>query len=312
MEPAVSVCIPARRNNPWFCQAVRSALEQSFGDLEVIISDDSGGSLREAVQTMTDPRVRYLVNDVPLGLARNHVAALDAATGRYVAFLHDDDEWHHDHLRLASAVLERNPDVGLVLSGCDEVDEAGALLRRRPTTMRPGQQEDALAELLGDDVMLMLPSAAVFRRTALEANARPWPDVPAADMTMFVDVAAAGWRVFYVDRALVRYRVHPSQVGSDQLVHRDAVVRVWQSYAFGSHSHEQLRRRRLAVDLLARAGELLKRGDTVAARRDLASARALHRRAGFTRAVVLATLTCAPRLAAPAGRVWEKFKALSP
>lgn len=311
MEPVVSVCMPARRDNPWFRQAVHSALEQSFGELEVIVSDDSGGSLGETVHAITDPRMRYLVNDVPLGLARNHVAALDAATGRYIAFLHDDDEWHHDHLRQAVAVLEREPAVGLVLSGCDEIDEAGALLRRRATSMRPGQQHDALAELLADDCMLMLPSAAVFRRTALEANARPWPDVPAADMTMFVDVAAAGWRLFYMDRALVRYRVHPAQVGSDQLVHRDAVVRVWQSYVFGSRSHERLRQRRLARDLLARGGELLSRGDTEAARRDLAAASALDPSASIPRALVLEALVHAPWLTAPAKRLWDRLKVRS-
>lgn len=305
-QPLVSVCMPARRDTGWFRSALDSALSQHNILLEVVVSDDSpGGVLRAIVQDIADPRVRYVPHPRPLGFALNHVAAIEHSSGEFIAFLHDDDEWDPHHLQHALAIFQEHPSVGLVLSGCDEIDAAGTWLRRRSTTMQPGVQKDALAQFLDDDVMLMLPSAAVFRRTALEANPRPWPDLPAADMTMFIDVARAGWDVFYVDRVLMRYRRHDAQVAGDQLVHRDAVVRIWAGYSFVSRRHERLRRRRVARDLLARAGELLRRGDVAGACSDLAAAGRTCWHAGLARALALRLLTVIPQLTMAADAVWK-------
>ncbi|HSS98137.1 MAG TPA: glycosyltransferase, partial [Terriglobales bacterium] len=41
-RPKVSVCMPAHRNSAWFQQALRSALDQSMSDFEIVITDDSG------------------------------------------------------------------------------------------------------------------------------------------------------------------------------------------------------------------------------------------------------------------------------
>lgn len=313
MGPTVSVCMPASRDRAWFRAALRSVLRQTHRDLEVVVSDDSGGELRAAVDDAADPRVRYVSQPGRLGLAGNHVAALEASLGRYTAFLHDDDEWLPDHLAQAVAVLDADPTIATVLSACEEVDETGALLRRRPTPLRVGRQADPLGLLLRDDFGLMLPSAAVFRRSALDAdNPRPWLSVPAADMSMFIDLAAAGWGMHYTGKATMRYRIHSAQVGSDQLVHRDAVVQVWSRYAFADPGHERLRRRRLARDLIARAGVLVRRRDDTAAHTDLDAARAVDRWAGLPRATVLRALVSHPRLIPVAETLWDRVSPPTP
>lgn len=304
MPPSVSVCMPACRDHAWFRAALRGVLEQSYDDLEVIVSDDSGGGLRAAADEAGDSRIRYLAHSSRLGLAGNHQAAIDASRGQYVAFLHDDDEWDRDHLRRAVAVLDREPDVGVVISACDDIDEHGARLRRRATAMRAGTQKDALSVFLHENFTLMLPSVSVFRKAALDAaNRRPWPDVQSADGTMFIDVAACGWLVHYTGHASVRYRVHTSQLSSEQLGLRDSNVKVWSGYAFPDHGHEQLRRRRLAKDLIARAGELVRRGELLPARQDLDAARQLSPWAGLRRAIVLRVLVRHPRLTPAAERL---------
>ena len=306
-KPKVSVCMPASRNIPWFQQALRSVLDQSLRDIEIVITDDSGGELSSVVDSFADPRIRYCPNSTRLGFSGNHCRAIELTTGDYVAFLHDDDEWEADYLANASEILETNPEVGLVLCGAQEVDGHDNVIGLRPPRMHPGLQPDPLGCFLRPDFMMMLPSVALFRRAALGTNKRPWPDVVAADMTMFIDVARGHWGVYYVARPLVRYRIHDHQIGSDGLVHRHAVVTVWSGYKFSENHLELQRKKALAQSLIARAGAWLRRGNLQAARQDLIAARHTRAKTSRLRRLALRTATVAPFLLPPLLKLRERL-----
>jgi glycosyltransferase involved in cell wall biosynthesis len=287
--------MPASRPSAYFDEALASALAQSYDHLEVIITDDSGGSLRAAAASSNDPRVRYTANPYQLGLAGNHSKAVDQSRGRYVAFLHDDDVWHPRHIQHAVHILETHDDVGYVLSGADEIAADGTFRRRRPTSLAPGDQADPLAHILTEHFLLAVPSVGVWRRAALDATPRPWPDLITGDLAAFIDPILAGWRVHYTGDALVRYRVHEGQIGSQrQFAHRDGLVKVWDSYRFANAHHEELRRRVLARWLLARAGSHLKAGRQRAARHDVVAAFREAPMAGLLRSIVLIGISFTP------------------
>ena len=75
----VSVCMPAHRDSAAFRRALQSVLGQDHRDIEVIVSDDSGGDLEPCVREADDARIRYFANPRPLGFARNHTTTLDRA-----------------------------------------------------------------------------------------------------------------------------------------------------------------------------------------------------------------------------------------
>lgn len=300
IRPKVSVCMPASRNTPWFRQALFSVMAQSLSEIEILITDDSGGDLAEVVDAPGDSRIRYFPNVTRLGFAGNHCRCLDLATGDYVALLHDDDAWEADYLSQAAAVLDEHPEVGLVLCGAMEIDAHNLPLGVRPARMEPGIQKDALGVFLLPEFMMMLPSLALFRRTALETNRRPWPDVNAADVTLFVDVAGSNWKVFYLEKPLVRYRIHDQQISTDDFAHRNALVTVWSGYRFSEERFEIQRKKRLCKALIGRAGTLLRRQDYRGARRDLAEARRISpESARRPRWWLLRAITAAPFIAGP-------------
>lgn len=295
-KPKVSVCMPVHRNSKWFQQALRSALGQSMSNCEIVITDDSGGGLREVANSFSDPRIRYYPNTRRLGFAGNHCRAIDLTRGDYVAFLHDDDQWEVDYLTKATGVLDKNPEVGLVFCGAVEMDENDNLLGMRPARMEAGVQADPMVTFLSSGFMMMLPSLALFRRTALNSNPRPWPDVIAADSTMFIDVARANWKIHYVPQPLVRYRVHSQQIGTDDLAHRHALVTVWKSYTFEEERLELLRKQILAQSLVARAGAFVKRNRFADARHDLSEAKQIDSRVVNFRWWTLRSITTTPFL----------------
>src|SRR5579863_3065707 len=94
MNNSVSVVIPTRNRPELVVRAVVSALGQSRPVKEVIaIVDGPDPETVGALESLADSRIEVIVLPESRGAnnARNHGAAL--ATGEWIAFLDDDDEW---------------------------------------------------------------------------------------------------------------------------------------------------------------------------------------------------------------------------
>jgi len=94
--PAVSVVTPAYRAAAIIGPTIESALAQTRPDLEVLVVDDCSPDGTVAVveaYARTDPRVRCLRHAANRGPGAARTTALEAARGRYVAFLDSDDLW---------------------------------------------------------------------------------------------------------------------------------------------------------------------------------------------------------------------------
>lgn len=97
--PEVSVIVPTYLRPDLVTQAVGSALQQTFEDIEVlVVVDGRDDATCRALEALGDPRIRVLVPERNLGNAgaRNHGIA--AARGRWVALLDDDDLWYPEKL----------------------------------------------------------------------------------------------------------------------------------------------------------------------------------------------------------------------
>lgn len=107
--PLFSVVIPTYDRPGLLREAVASVLAQTVGELECLVVDDAGPA---RVEGFSDPRVRVIVRDANGGEPAARNTGLDAARGRYLAFLDDDDVYTADRLEIALGALSRAP-VGL-------------------------------------------------------------------------------------------------------------------------------------------------------------------------------------------------------
>jgi glycosyltransferase involved in cell wall biosynthesis len=90
--PAVSLCMPTWNGASYVADALRSAIAQTFRDLELLVVDDGStdGTL-QIVAGFDDPRLRVVRNTQRLGLPGNWNRCLGLARGEYVKFLFQDD-----------------------------------------------------------------------------------------------------------------------------------------------------------------------------------------------------------------------------
>jgi glycosyltransferase involved in cell wall biosynthesis len=124
--PKVSVVIPTFNRAVMLERALRSAVEQSLQDIEIIVSDNaSTDATAEVLASFDDPRIVHDRMERNIGLHGNLTRSLWLGTAPYLAFLHDDDVFYPRNVELKAAFFDANPSVGAVYSPIDVVDGQG-------------------------------------------------------------------------------------------------------------------------------------------------------------------------------------------
>ena len=100
---AVSVIIPVFNRRELLLEAVKSVINQSFTEYELIIADDcSTDDIRSALESLpgiTDLKLKWIKLKKHSGMAgRVRNRGVDASSGEYIAFLDSDDFWEKDKL----------------------------------------------------------------------------------------------------------------------------------------------------------------------------------------------------------------------
>ncbi len=115
--PKVSVIMPVYAVEMFVADAVRSVLEQSYTDFELIIVDDcSPDNSITICRSFNDPRLRIVRHPQNRGLAAARNTGIRHATGAYLAFLDSDDLWCQNKLERHVAHLDEKPEVGVSFS----------------------------------------------------------------------------------------------------------------------------------------------------------------------------------------------------
>ena len=205
--PAVSVVMPVYGTERFLAGAVRSVLAQTYADWELIVLDDSSpGDPAAIMAAFDDPRIRFVrhPNGGP-AFTRNQGVIL--SRGRFVAFLDSDDEWLPEKLARQMAVFAGRPDVDVVYSQRETMDEQG----RTVQGFRPRLHEgDVLDEIYVDNCICM--SSAVLRREVFDRCGLIDETLRMSEDFDFWLRVACDHHFAAIHEPLVRYRAHPGQV----------------------------------------------------------------------------------------------------
>jgi glycosyltransferase involved in cell wall biosynthesis len=127
--PLVSAVVAVHNDGKHIRSAVDSVLQQTVGDLELIVVDDaSTDDTRDVLAGVDDARLSVVTNDVQLGLAGSLNRGLERAEGRsegrYIARLDSDDVALTDWLECLLACMREAP-VAVLGTGIVELDVQG-------------------------------------------------------------------------------------------------------------------------------------------------------------------------------------------
>jgi len=114
--------------------AIKSILNQSFRDFELIIVDDAStdGTWKVAKSYKSkDRRIVLLKNEINIGSSRTMTIALRLSRGRYVAVMDNDDYSYPNRLKKQFDFLEKNTGVGVIGGSIKIISEDGTYVGKR-------------------------------------------------------------------------------------------------------------------------------------------------------------------------------------
>lgn len=232
-EPLVSITIPTYKPQ-FFEAALKSALNQTYRHTEIVICDDcpDDGIAQIVARYADEKRIRYIRNPQRLG-RENLVKCVDEAHGEFIKFLNDDDLLAPHCIERMLDCYRQCPDLTLVTSKRDRIDEQGNRLPDIFETLRAVEQDAAIDGLsLGAALLSSCrnfvgePTTAMFRKSDI---ADLVPDYLAVDNHKICGVNdVAAWcnlvtkgNVAYLVEPLSQFRIHPDQA---QLNLREQIV----------------------------------------------------------------------------------------
>lgn len=127
-QPLVSVCVPTYNRTAFLRQSLPTILAQTYEPLEILICDNGSTDETEAMcraAQANDARVRYLRYPTNIGLYQNHNVAIRESRGEFLCFFHDDDLYEPTIVAEYAAFLQTHPEVGLVCSDWELIDDDG-------------------------------------------------------------------------------------------------------------------------------------------------------------------------------------------
>ncbi|GBD39772.1 UDP-Glc:alpha-D-GlcNAc-diphosphoundecaprenol beta-1,3-glucosyltransferase WfgD [bacterium HR37] len=209
--PEVSVIIPTYNRAGFLRSAIRSVLNQTFQDFEIIVVDDGSidCSAKEVVNEFRDPRIRYIRHEVNRGGSAARNTGIKASRGRYIAFLDDDDEWLPEKLQKQIEVLYSSPErVGGVYTGFLILDRSNERLLRR---WIPSKRGYLLSELAKENC-IKTTSTLLLRKECFDKVGLFDENLASSqDYDMWIRISKK-FHFECVEEPLVKYYMHENKI----------------------------------------------------------------------------------------------------
>jgi glycosyltransferase involved in cell wall biosynthesis len=209
--PRVSVIIPAYNAMRYLPETIDSLLSQTFEDFEAIIIDDgSHDNIEEWFGKNQDPRLQ-LISQPNQGQAKARNVGMQRAKGEYIAFLDADDLWKPSKLEKQVALLNANPDAGVVYTWVSGINSEGVL---RGRTIKNCAEGNVWRELILHNI-LECGSTPLIRRSCFEQVGDFDVELPPCeDLDLWLRIACH-YDFLVVKEPLVYYRQHDGSSGKN-------------------------------------------------------------------------------------------------
>lgn len=207
-RPALSVCLPVYNGEPYIEETIKSILNQTFREFELLIVDNaSTDHTVEIIRKIQDARIRLIENEKNIGMVNNWNVCLKEASAEIVQFVCADDRLLSTCLEKKYDMFVKNPDVVLVSGGSYVVNDAGRILVRRRkyrknrvvSGVRFARASFRLKNVYGEPTNVMFKKNVPDGGFSLDCTYSP-------DWEMWLRISAKG-NIAYVGEFLTAYRI---------------------------------------------------------------------------------------------------------
>ncbi len=218
--PIVSYIVASYNYEQFIGKTIKSILDQTMNDLEVVVIDDgSSDRSRDVVQSFDDPRIRLYVNDRNMGPAWTYNRGTELARGIYVTCLDSDDWIEPQKTERQLDYFRRHSGVDIVGTYVKIYGEDG---NRHPYADQIEQRVNQLRDLDNletwiDENYLSAPSVMFARALHSRIGLRDATMIRASDYELWTRACAAGCRFGVLSVPVLCYRWHGANASSQDV-----------------------------------------------------------------------------------------------
>jgi len=221
LSSLVSIMTPVFNCSRFIGQTIESVQSQTHFDWELICVDDcsTDGSC-EIIQSYieNDPRIRLIRLDVNSGAAVARNTAIDAANGRYIAFLDSDDVWLPGKLEMQLDYMQKNS-ISFCFSAYARIDEQNNVICTVGVPVQISYQDMLKTSVIG--CLTAIYDTAFFGKV-------PMPLIrKRQDFGLWLQLLKRTDCAYGIQEVLALYRVRPGSVSDNKI---DAARYTWDIY----------------------------------------------------------------------------------
>jgi len=202
----ISVVIPVYNDEKYIVASITSVLNQTYGDIEIIVVDD--GSIDNSVALIEAIGVPLnIIRTKNGGPAKARNLGMEAATGEYIAFLDADDLWMPE--KLAKQMNQMRDGISLVYSARKWIDTDGVALVDQPS-QKEYPSGDVFRKLVDANFIV---TSSVLMRTVVFSDIGGFDEsdtfANCQDYQYWFRISSK-YAIAVVAENLIQYRVHES------------------------------------------------------------------------------------------------------
>lgn len=237
--PIISVIIPVYNGEKTISETIKSVLNQTFSDFElIIINDGSQDKTLEIVERIKDPRLK--VFSYPNGgLSASRNRGINHASGDYISFIDADDLWTPDKLEAQFRALQEKPNAKVAYSWTNYIDESNRFCRRGSYITVTGNVH---AKLLLVNFLENGSNALICRQALSEVGSFEESLFASEDWDMWLRLAAR-YDFVCIPSPQILYRVSANSMSTNVLKQEVASLKVFErAFAQAPESLHYLKR----------------------------------------------------------------------
>jgi glycosyltransferase involved in cell wall biosynthesis len=228
-SPKISVIIPTYNRVHLIGKAIKSVLNQTYQDFEIIVVDDgSTDNTEEVVKSFTDIKIHYICHKHNRGASAARNTGIKVSRGEYIAFLDSDDEWLPEKLdKQMKRFNNESSEVGVVYTGDYYIDEKDKKVKKVHIPRKEGYIYE---ELLAGNY-IGTPSALLVKKECFTKAGLFDEDLPACeDYDMWFRIAKY-YKFRYVNDLLVICLIHNNQMTGNSELMIEGIKRIQTKYS---------------------------------------------------------------------------------
>lgn len=222
-NPLISIIMPAYNAEPWIEEAIKSVIDQTYQNWELLITEDcSIDNTRKLLANIIkqDNRIKINYNQINKGVAESRNKSLSQAKGRFVAYLDADDVWFPTKLENQLSFMQQNS-VAMCFTSYETIEADGTY---RNTVHIPlyVSYKDFLKKPVTCSHTIMFDTEKVKKELLVMPELKR-----GQDGATWCRVLKNGFIGRGLDLVLAYRRIHPNSLSSNKL---SAIKRTWYIY----------------------------------------------------------------------------------